>query len=157
MRKDTGTFITSRIDYWNSVFTRASSILIRVLQSVLHSAVRLIARRRKYGCITHTISDNLHRLLIPQRSEYKICTLVYKHNVTSWDGASILQGMRTCVNNPGWSQLCSAARGKLSVPRSKRETFGICCFSVAGLATWNTLPLTAWCWRLWTYLWPVYN
>ena len=65
-------FITSHIDYCNSVFSGANSIHIRPLQSILHSAARLIARRRKYGSNTPTIRDILHRLPIPQRIIYKL-------------------------------------------------------------------------------------
>ena len=44
---------------------------------------------------------------------------------------------------PGRSHLRSAARGELSVPRSKREAFGTRSFNISGPKTWNTLPLTA--------------
>ena len=53
-------FITSRIDYCNSVFSRASSKHVRPLQSVLHAAARLITRRRKFDSITPIIRDSLH-------------------------------------------------------------------------------------------------
>ena len=43
--------VLSRIDYCNSVLNRACAVHLRPLQSVLHSAARLILRIRKYDRI----------------------------------------------------------------------------------------------------------
>ena len=48
-------FITSRVDYCNSVFGNASAAHLYQLQSVLHAATRVITRKRKYDQITATI------------------------------------------------------------------------------------------------------
>ena len=53
------TFITSRIDYCNSVFSRVAVTHLRPLQSVLNAAARLIVKRRKYDPISATIRDVL--------------------------------------------------------------------------------------------------
>ena len=42
------------------------------------SAARLIAHRWKYNSMTPTIRHNLHCLPNPQRTEFKLCTRVYK-------------------------------------------------------------------------------
>ena len=57
-------FITSRIDYCNSVFSRVAVIHLRPLQSVLNAAAQLIVKKRKYDLITVTIRDVLHWLPI---------------------------------------------------------------------------------------------
>ena len=48
------------------------------LQSVLHSAARLVLRKRKFDSISSDMRDKLHWLAVKQRIEYKICMLVYK-------------------------------------------------------------------------------
>ena len=52
--------IASRLDYCNSVLYRINTNATKILQSVLHSAARLIMRKRKYDSITPTIRDDLH-------------------------------------------------------------------------------------------------
>ena len=71
-------FITSRIDYCNSVFSRVAVTHLRPLKSVLNSAARLIVKKHKYNPITATIHDVLQWLPIQQRIEYNLCDLVYK-------------------------------------------------------------------------------
>ena len=63
-------FITSWINYYNSVFSRAAATHLHSLQS------RLIEKRRKYDSIWATMSDVLHWLPIQKRIENKICDLV---------------------------------------------------------------------------------
>ena len=66
--------------------------------------------------------------------------------MSSRDGASIPhQGMHTSTivwTFPKRSHIRSVARVELSVPCSKRETFGTHSFSVCGRFMCNTLPLT---------------
>jgi len=69
-------FVTSRLDYCNSILYGASAVHIRPLQNVLNAAARLILRKRKYDHITAAICDFLHWLPVQQRIEYKMCVLV---------------------------------------------------------------------------------
>jgi len=66
-------FITSHIDYCNSVMYGASTVHIRPLQNVglLNAAARLILCKRKYDRITAAIRDALHWLPVQQRIDYK--------------------------------------------------------------------------------------
>ena len=111
-------------------------------RSVLHTAARLIARRRKYDSITPIIRDSLHWLPIAQRVEYKLCTFVFKclHEMAP---VYLIDMCIPVSTIQGRSQLRSAAHGELVVPRSTRVTFGNRSFSVSGSETWNTLPLNA--------------
>ena len=52
-------FVTSRIDYCNSILYGASAAHIRPLQNVLNAAARLSLRKRKYNRITAAIRDLL--------------------------------------------------------------------------------------------------
>ena len=49
--------VLSRIDYCNSVLNHACAVHLRPLQSVLHSAARLILRMRKYDHISAAICE----------------------------------------------------------------------------------------------------
>jgi len=71
-------FITSRIDYCNSVMYGASTVHIRPLQNVINAAARLVLCKRKYDRITAAIRDSLHWLPVQQRIDYKLCVFVYK-------------------------------------------------------------------------------
>ena len=73
--------IASRLDYCTSVLYRINTSATKILQSVLHSAARLIMRKRKFDSITPTIKDDLHWLPVPQRIVYKLCTIIYMPRV----------------------------------------------------------------------------
>ena len=70
--------IANRLDYCNSVLYRINTNATKILQSVLHSATRLIMRKRKFDSITPTIRDDLHWLPVPQRIDYKLCMIIYR-------------------------------------------------------------------------------
>ena len=93
-------FITSCINYCNNVFSHASSIHIRPLQSILHLAVQLITRQWKHDSIIPTIWGNLYWLPIPKKMEFKLCTFVYKclHGMAP---TYLTNAMHTCLNNLG--------------------------------------------------------
>ena len=71
-------FISSRVDYCNSVFNGTDSVHLRPIQSVLNASARLIVKKRKYDQITATIRDELHWLPVQQRLDYKPCNFIYK-------------------------------------------------------------------------------
>ena len=71
-------FITSRVDYCNSVFGKASAVHLQPLQSVLHTAARVITWKRKYSHISAIICDQLHWLPVNQQIDYKMCNFIYK-------------------------------------------------------------------------------
>jgi len=54
--------IASRLDYSNIVLYQINTTATKTLQSVLHSAARLIVRKRKFERITPTLRDDLHWL-----------------------------------------------------------------------------------------------
>jgi len=134
-------FVTSRIDYCNSVIYGARAVHIQPLQNVLNAAARLILHKRKYDHITNDIRDRLHWLPIQQRLEYKVCLLIFKclHQMAP----VYLTEMNDPVSaSTSRSHLRSAARGDLAVPRSRTTTYGQRSFSVSGPSLWNSLPLS---------------
>ena len=53
-------FVSSRVDYCNSVFSLVRVKHLRTLQYVLNSAACVISRRRKYDHFTDVVRDQLH-------------------------------------------------------------------------------------------------
>jgi len=70
-------FVTSRVDYYNSVPHRVRDN-VQPLQNVLNAAAQIILRKQKFDHITIDVRDRLHWLPVQQRIEYKVCVLVYK-------------------------------------------------------------------------------
>ena len=131
--------ISSRVDYCNSIFYGATNIVVKRLQSVLNAAARLISNKRKFDNITPVLRDQLHWLLIRQRIEFKIA--VFVRNAVHGRGPTYLG----CTCNPvrevdARSHLRSAARGDLTVPRTRTRRFGPRSFRVSGPVVWNSLP-----------------
>ena len=71
-------FITSHVDYCNSVFVHSAVDHLRPLQSVLTAAAKLIMRKLKYDHITPAMKNELHWLPVPQRLKYQVCRFIYK-------------------------------------------------------------------------------
>ena len=70
-------FVSSRLDYCNSLFRSLSKFNLHRLQSIQNSAARIVTNSSKYTQITPVLRK-LHWLPIQFRSEFKLATLVYK-------------------------------------------------------------------------------
>jgi len=70
-------FISSRLDYCNSLLLGPADCIIRKLQGVQNAAAWLITGTRKFDHITPILRD-LHWLPVHQRIKYKIAMLVNK-------------------------------------------------------------------------------
>ena len=124
-------FISSRVDYCNSVFNGAGAVHLHPIQSVLNASARLIVKKRKFDQITATIRDELHWLPVQQRLDYKLCNFIYKcfhHSAPSYLSSVCI---RDCEIE-GRRTLRSAARGDQVVLRTNNKTYGRRCFAVAG-------------------------
>ena len=69
-------FISSRLDYCNSLFTCLNQKTLKRLQTV-HSAARLLTRSRKYDHITPVLAS-LHWLPVCFRIDFKILLITFK-------------------------------------------------------------------------------
>ena len=67
-------FVSSRIDYCNSLYYGATDIVHRKLQSVMNAAARKVTGQRRFDHISETLL-NRHWLGVPQRIIYKIWSI----------------------------------------------------------------------------------
>ena len=127
-------YVTSRLDYCNSVLLGLPDNLLCKLQSVLNAAARLVTGTRKFDHITPILKD-LHWLPIKQRIKYKTLLLVFKslNNLAP----SYLKNKLT-LKSPNC--LRSSNQKLLIIPRKKLKSYGDRSFSTAGPKLWNTLP-----------------
>ena len=130
-------FISSRLDYCNSLLYGISDGLLRKLQAVQNAAARVVTGARKFDHITPVLRE-LHWLPVRQRIRYKLAMTVYKclHGSAPTYLADDCLAISAIV---GKRHLRSAGTGLLSVPRT-RTTLGMRSFAVAGPVIWNSLP-----------------
>ena len=135
-------FVSSRIDYCNSLLANAPEGQINGLQRILNASARMVLKLdRSVHVLRPLVRDQLHWLRAPERIEYKLCTLVYKslHGLAPSYLAELCKPVDTVAYR---GNLRSAARGELVVPRHKLSTYGTRAFCIAGPSAWNALPIT---------------
>ena len=129
-------YVTSRLEYCNSLLFGLPQELTMKMQSVMNAAGRLVTKIRKFDHITPVLRD-LHWLLVSYRCQFKILLLVFK-----------------CIHKLAPSYLCkriilkpkrglrSDNKSVLDIPLIKLElkTYSDRSFSVARPTLWNILP-----------------
>ena len=70
-------FISSRLDYFKSLFLGLPNSTTRSLQLVQNAAARLLTRTGNFDHITPILAS-LHRLLITSSSDFKVLLFIYK-------------------------------------------------------------------------------
>jgi len=70
-------FISSRLDYCNSLLYGVGDGLLKKLQAVQNAAARVVTGAKKFDHITPVLRD-LHWLRVRQRIKYKLAMTVYK-------------------------------------------------------------------------------
>ncbi len=128
-------FVTSRLDYCNSILYGLPKRQLGKLQAIQNTAARLITHTDKYDSITPVLKQ-LHWLKVPERIEFKTLLLTYK----SLNGLapSYLQDLLTRKPTTG---LRSDSQNLLVVPKSRTVTYGDRAFSRAAPKLWNAIPL----------------
>ena len=133
-------FITSWIDYCNSVLHSVSAVHLRPLQNVLSSAARIILRKQRLDHITADIRDLLHWLPVNRETSIRcVCSYISVHislhPSTSPSYASQLQQTPVGVI---YVQQCKATSSSLTVGQSVWTKK----FCLSGPDLLNSLPLT---------------
>ncbi|XP_075963092.1 uncharacterized protein LOC142966290 [Anarhichas minor] len=128
-------FITSRIDYCNSILHGTSSKILNKLQYIQNSAARLLTHTRSRDHITPVL-QNLHWLPVPQRIQYKI---LLTHKALHNQAPSYLTDL--LHHHTPSRRLRSSDANLLSLPlRTKHRTWGDRAFAISAPSLWNSLP-----------------
>ena len=128
-------FITSKLDYCNSLLCGVASTQLNRLQRIQNVAARILTGHPKRDHITPVLFS-LHWLPVVERIKFKVLTMVHKAIYDK--GPAYLQDL-LIKHKPG-RKLRSGDKNLLSVPFTKSSLVQNCAFSAAGPKLWNELP-----------------
>ena len=119
-------FISSKLDYCNSLLYGIPKYFVCKLQRVQNTAARIVTLTRKYDSVA-PIMFKLHWLSVHSRIIFKLLLLVYKAlNGKAPSYISSLLSHRKCSRS-----LRSIRQELLTVPLAKLKTYGDRAFSIA--------------------------
>ena len=134
------TFVSSPLDYCNSLFRSLSKFNLHRLQSIQNSAARIVTNLSKLTWITPVLRK-LHWLPVQFRSEFKMATLVYKFTGFSKYFAPYLSTYQNTYNTR-CSQIVAnflnVPKFQLKIHKSTKQ-FGFS-FAFDAPIVWNSLP-----------------
>lgn len=128
-------FISSRLDYCNSLYFGIKQSSLSRLQLVQNVAARLLTNTSRYSHITPVLCS-LHWLPVKFRITFKLLLFVFKaiHGLAPEYLSDCLKLRRHC------RALRSSKQPLLEVPFSNCKQWGDRTFSIAGPKLWNSLP-----------------
>jgi len=129
-------FITTKLDYCNSLLCGAPTSVTNKLQRIQNIAARIITGTNSRDHITPVLKS-LHWLPVHQRIKFKTLVLVYK--AMNKQAPEYLNELIN-IHVPRRA-LRSGENNLLSVPFTKSSVIQNCAFSVAGPRLWNSLPI----------------
>lgn len=129
-------FVTSHLDYCNSLLAGLPQYQIQRLQKVLNAAARLTCLTPRIAHITPVLIY-LHWLPIKFRVQFKIALLVYKalHGMAPKYIIDLLS-----IKDKSSYNLRSDDCLLLQIPKTNTKTFGDRAFKCAAPSIWNALP-----------------
>ena len=130
-------FVTSHLDYCNSLLFGVPKYQTDRLQKVLNAAARLIFKIPKFDRTSSALS-HLHWFPVTYRVHFKLLLLVYKS--LNNQGPQFIEEYLQPHSISG-HHLRSFDQGLLKIPRTNFKTFGDRAFARSGPLLWNKLPL----------------
>ena len=128
-------FVTSRLDYCNSLLAACPKSSLKKFQLVQNAAARLLTGTNRREHITPVL-QTLHWLPVEFRVKFKILLLTYK----SINGLGPAYLKDALVPYQPIRALRSENAGLLVVPRVAKSTVGAKAFSYQAPVLWNQLP-----------------
>ena len=129
-------FVSSKLDYCNSILLGLSSYELEKLQRLQNTAARLTVTTKKSAHVTQVLKS-LYWLPVKERIIFKILLVTYK----------ILHGFAPAylnellLNYTPHRLLRSSSLNLLSIPKTKSVTYGDRSFSVIAPNLWNDLTI----------------
>ena len=128
-------FITSRVDYCNSLLYGLPNYQLNKLQRVLNASARLVCNAPRF-CHISSLLRGLHWLPVKARIEFKILLITFRaiHGLAPKYLCDLLTFKSSLYN------LRSSDSILLSMPAARSKTLGDRAFMVAAPRLWNSLP-----------------
>jgi len=132
-------FITSRLDYCNSVLAGVPQNTLEPLQRIQNAAVRLIFQ---LGLREHVAPGlfQLHWLPVRWRIQYKSCAVMQNSIHMAKCPTYLNDVVETVASSSSRSGLRSSTCNTYVTPQL-RTKFGVRAFSHGGPTAWNSLPV----------------
>ena len=130
-------FVSSRLDYCNSLFRSLSKFNLHKLQSIQNSAARIVTNSSKYTRITPVLGK-LHWLPIQFHSEFKLATLVYKFIHTGFIHLSTYCTTYKTRRSQSVANFLNVPKFQPKIHKSTKQ-FGFS-FAFDAPIVWNSLP-----------------
>ena len=129
-------FVTTKIDYCNSLFSGICKSSLRPLEIVQNFAARLVLKRSKFESSKPLLRE-LHWLPISRRIDYKVLLITYKAlNSLSPDYISALLSPANSLNSLRSAQDVTL----LNIDITRSRKMGDRAFSIYAPRIWNAIP-----------------